>query len=148
VSLAHLLNYDTIAIEALCAGALLHDLGKLLIPKNIIQKSDKLNQDEMELMKQHCTLGFNLIKDLGLAKETTDIILQYHERLDGSGYPYGLVKNRISENSQIVMVADVLDAITSYRPYKASQQMCDVLIEFKKNASRYPEKLILLLDTL
>jgi putative nucleotidyltransferase with HDIG domain len=145
--LAQLLNYKKESLNNLCLGALLHDVGKLMIPRSIIQKPGKLSNQEMSQMKGHCELGFNLVKGFDLPKESTDIILQHQERLDGSGYPYGLRKDRISEGSQIVMVADVLDAITSYRPYKKTQTL-DVAIEsINSDEAKFSKEIISLLSS-
>jgi putative nucleotidyltransferase with HDIG domain len=140
------LNYKKEMLESLCLGALLHDIGKLLIPKKIIQKPGKLNDTEMTLIKQHCDLGYSMIKELNLQKESADIILQHHERMDGSGYPYGLHENQISDAAKIVMVADVLDAITSYRPYKSAQQLNAAVEELKSDESKYARDIIKTLE--
>jgi putative nucleotidyltransferase with HDIG domain len=139
------LDYNKAKQKQLCLGALLHDIGKLLIPRNIIQKPGKLNDQEMTLMKQHCELGYGMIKELNLPKECTDVILQHHERLDGSGYPYGLKNNQISDNAKIVMIADVLDAITSYRPYKSVKEFNAALTELKNQETRFEKSYVLIL---
>ena len=130
-------DYDKAKQKEICLGALLHDIGKLLVPKNIIQKPGKLNEQEMVLMKQHCELGYGMIKELNLPKGCTDSILQHHERLDGSGYPYGLCENQISEYAKIVMIADVLDAITSYRPYKSVRKLNAGINELKQQKTKF-----------
>lgn len=140
------LNYKKEALESLCLGALLHDIGKLLIPKNIIQKPGKLTNQEMVFLRQHCELGYSMIKELNLPKECTDIILQHHECLDGSGYPYGLSDNKIANVTQIAMIADVLDAITSYRPYKSVKPLNVAVKELKSDESKYAKHIIQILE--
>ena len=141
------LNYAEETLKVLCLGALLHDVGKLLIPKNILQKQGKLSDREMILVKQHCELGYSMIKDLDLSPISTEIILQHHERLDGSGYPYGLHSDQISDGAKIVMIADVLDAITSYRPYSNSQQINVAMEELKKDESKYSRDILDILES-
>jgi len=144
--IAFKLDYSNEKIKNLCIGGMLHDIGKLMIPKNILQKPEKLSDQEMFFMKQHCELGYSMIKDLDLSTETTDIILQHHERLDGSGYPYGLHSDQISDNAKIVMIADILDAITSYRPYQNSRQVNEAMEELKKDESKYSRDILELLE--
>jgi putative nucleotidyltransferase with HDIG domain len=140
--IAFKLDYTKEMLNTLCLGCVLHDVGKLLIPKNILQKPGKLSDQEMILIKQHCELGCSMIKDLDLPSDCTDIILQHHERLDGSGYPYGLHSNKISDNAKIAMIADVLDAITSYRPYQNSRTINVAMEELKKDESKYSRNII------
>jgi putative nucleotidyltransferase with HDIG domain len=144
--IAFKLDYSNEKIKNLCIGGMLHDIGKLMIPKNILQKPGKLNDQKMSFMKQHCELGYSMIKDLDLSTEITDIILQHHERLDGSGYPYGLHSDQISDNAKIVMIADALDAMTSYRPYQNSRQVNEAMEELKKDESKYSRDILELLE--
>lgn len=130
-------GFDENAQRQLCLGSLLHDIGKLLVPKNIIQKPGKLDEQELVLMRQHCDLGYGMVKDFNLDKACTDIILQHHERLDGSGYPRGLTGRDISESTKIVMIADVLDAITSYRPYKSIRELTGAVNELEKESDKF-----------
>lgn len=123
LTIANQLKCSRAKMHEICLGALLHDIGKMLIPKHIIEKPGKLSEQEKVLVRQHCELGGCIVKGFGLPKSCTDIILQHHERLDGSGYPYGLTENQISGEAKIVMIADVLDAMTSYRPYKPAKAM-------------------------
>lgn len=129
-------------VRNLALGALLHDIGKMMIPKNIILKEGALNDQEYLFMKQHCELGYSMVKEFQLDKTVTDAILQHHERLDGSGYPNHLTGEQIPVCSRIVMISDVLDAMTSYRPYKPSQEIYKALDELKGQASVYPMEII------
>lgn len=98
----------------ICLGALLHNIGKLLIPKRLLQDFDKLSDQEKSIVKQHCELGYDMITKINLSKECADIVLQHHERMDGSGYPNQIKEKEISEFAKIVMIADAVDNITSY----------------------------------
>ncbi len=112
----HAHNHD---IHALGAGFFLHDLGKVGIDNNIINKPGKLTDEEMNEMRHHPQLGFKLLQDTRqLTDESKIIALQHHERVDGTGYPKGLCGNDIHVYARICAIADVYDALTSDRPYR------------------------------
>jgi putative nucleotidyltransferase with HDIG domain len=127
-------------------GAFLHDVGKLLVPKAIIQKPGPLSDIETVCIRQHCELGTSSLKAFDLPKECTDIILQHHERLDGSGYPRGLKEDEISLNARIVMIADVLDGISSPRPYKQALKMEAAINILRLDEKKFSQELVLLLE--
>lgn len=107
----------------LCIGALIHDIGKVFVPKEILQKPGKLTPEEFEEMKKHPKLGYDFIKNsYNISAHTKLIVLQHHERFDGLGYPEGISSDKISYLARIVTIADVYDALTSDRPYKRA--MC------------------------
>ena len=111
---------DVAESEQLRIAAMMHDLGKLLIDQNILEKKGKLTEEEYEVVKRHSQYGWNLLEhSKGEVMEMARVIaLQHHEKWDGSGYPQGLQGNEISIYAQIVAVADVYDALTSKRSYK------------------------------
>lgn len=127
-------------------GAFLHDVGKLLIPKDILQKPEALNDLEMAYMRQHCELGMISLKPYYLPKECTDIVLQHHERLDGSGYPQGLKGGEICRNARIVMVADAIDAISSSRLYRKPMDMDGAIWVLRDQGVKYPQDMVSLLE--
>lgn len=103
----------------LCAAAIFHDLGKLQIPPEILNKPGKLTNEEYEIMKQHPILSYNLLKDRWDVSARTKVgVLYHHENEDGSGYPSGLHSSQILIFAKIIHVADVYDALTAKRPYK------------------------------
>ncbi|MFR5265432.1 HD-GYP domain-containing protein [Clostridium sp.] len=107
----------------LCVGALLHDLGKIFVGKKIIQKPGKLTSEEFEIIKTHPQKGFDYVLDNNtINKNCRNIIIQHHEKVDGTGYPLGLKSDKITFLAKIVAVADVYDALTSNRSYKRA--MC------------------------
>lgn len=109
-------NHD---IQALGAGFFLHDLGKIGIDNNIINKPGKLDDEEWREMRRHPSLGFKLLHDTRqLTDECRIIVLQHHERVDGTGYPKGLRGNDIHIYARFCAIADVYDALTSDRPYR------------------------------
>jgi len=106
-------------LYTLCVGALLHDIGKVLIPKEIIKKPDSLTNEEFEIIKEHTTKGYDYLKGfLDISDSAKLIVLQHHERMDGRGYPNNISGEFISRLSRIVAIADVYDALTSDRPYR------------------------------
>lgn len=114
------LGIDSREVQLIHMGALLHDIGKIKIPQSILQKPGKLAKEEYEIIKEHPESGWNLVSrtQIGDSRIIQDAILQHHERLDGSGYPFGLGKQEISLTARIVAAADVFDAMTGVRPYK------------------------------
>lgn len=103
----------------LCIGSLLHDIGKVFIPKEILNKPDSLTEKEFEIIKEHTTKGYDYLKgSLDMSSPSRIIVLHHHEKVNGSGYPEGRTGERISKLSKIVSIADVYDALTSDRPYR------------------------------
>ncbi|QRN04619.1 PAS domain S-box protein [Legionella sp. MW5194] len=97
---------------------LVHDIGKIAIPAEILVKPSKLTAIEMELIKNHSQTGYDILKDVHLDAPVAEVILQHHERLDGSGYPRGLKRSDILPETRVISVADVLEAMSSHRPYR------------------------------
>jgi HD-GYP domain-containing protein (c-di-GMP phosphodiesterase class II) len=122
-------------------GALLHDIGKLFIPISIVAKQRPLNPYETQVMKQHCELGEHVLTGRGLDTVCLKIVRQHHERLDGSGYPDGLRGSEIADEAKIVMIADSIDAITSYRPYKKAHSIAEAMKRLEKDSGQYDVKL-------
>jgi hypothetical protein len=119
--------------------AYLHDIGKLFIPSEILQKPGKLTDEEYEVMKTHTTIGYNIcMKDLKLRPYAAGP-LYHHEALDGSGYPQGLTKKDIPYEGQIIRVADEYDAIVSKRQYKSHIGISDTLKILIENAKPHEE---------
>jgi PAS domain S-box-containing protein/putative nucleotidyltransferase with HDIG domain len=108
-------------IDAIKVAGVLHDLGKLSIPSEILSKPGPMNELEITLMKTHPRAGYDILKTVDFPWPVADIVLQHHERLDGSGYPQGLRGDDICIESRILAVADVIEATSSHRPYRASR---------------------------
>jgi putative two-component system response regulator len=119
-SIGQALGLSEDRIRDLCIAGALHDLGKMAIPSGLLAKSGKLNHLEFALLKTHPQVAYNLLKPIKLPGNAAEIILQHHERLDGSGYPQGLTGYEIFLEARILGVADVLEAMCSHRPYRAS----------------------------
>ena len=107
-------------IDGLRIGASIHDIGKIAIPSQILNRPGKLSAEELSLIKTHPTRGYCIMKDIDLPWPIADMVIQHHEKLDGTGYPHGLKGDQILIQSRIIAVADALEATTSHRPYRAS----------------------------
>jgi len=115
-------------LSQLTTAAVLHDVGKLFVPGEILNKPGKLTDDEFEQIKKHTIYGYETIKNtVGLNHRQALVALQHHERLDGSGYPFGVTKDKIDLFSRIVAVADVFHAMTSNRVYRNASPFYEVL---------------------
>ena len=113
------LEFDRKQLQNLCLGALLHDLGKVFVPKNILDKEGKLTAAEFEEVKKHPQTGYEYIeKAFHFSDTVMSAIMDHHERYDGTGYPAGRTSKNISSYAKIIAIADVYDALTSDRPYR------------------------------
>lgn len=121
-------------IDVIKSAALLHDIGKIGIDKNILNKTGKLEKEEFETIKSHPEIGASIIADLSYLANISDIIRHHHERNDGKGYPDGLSYTSIPLETSILTIADSFDAMTTNRPYKQSLSLEDALNEIKINA--------------
>lgn len=118
----------------LTTAALLHDIGKMFIPQEILNKPGKLTEEEFDLIKSHTVLGYEMIKEtVGLNYRQALVALQHHERMDGSGYPFGTTSEKIDLFSRIVAVADVFHAMTSQRIYHHASPFYEVLSQMEKD---------------
>ena len=97
---------------------LLHDVGKVAVPTEILSKPGKINQDEFSIIKNHSRIGYDILQRIEFPWPVTKAILQHHERLNGSGYPDGLSGDQIIIEAKILGVADVVEAMSSHRPYR------------------------------
>ncbi len=102
-------------------SALLHDVGKISVPGEILNKPGTLNEDEMKIIRRHSESSYRIVRAMEFKGPVAQCIHQHHERLDGSGYPNGLNKEEILPEAQILAVADVFEAMTSHRPYRPSR---------------------------
>lgn len=120
----------------LYTAGLIHDIGKISIPAEILSKPGKLNDLEYMLIKKHPQAGHDILKNIDFPYPLARWILEHHELLDGSGYPAGLTGDRIALESRIITVADVFEAMSSHRPYRASLGIVEALKEINNNKDR------------
>jgi putative nucleotidyltransferase with HDIG domain/PAS domain S-box-containing protein len=115
-------------------ASLIHDIGKITIPAEILSKPGILNGMEMEMMKTHSDVGYSILKDYKFPWPIAKIILQHHERIDGSGYPMGLKGTDIMMEARIIAVADVMEAMLSHRTYRPATSIKQAIKEISKNS--------------
>ena len=143
IEIAKQMNLPTEQINCLYLSALLHDIGKIIIPSEILNRPGQLTEAEYKIIKSHPEVGYDILKSIPFPWPIAKIVLQHHERLDGSGYPAGLKGNQILIESKILAVADVVEAISSNRPYRPSRGIEKALEEIVKNKGKlYDEKVV------
>jgi len=112
----------------------------------ILEKPENLSDMEKSYIRQHCELGMSSLEGFDIPKKYMKVVMQHHERLDGSGYPKGLKGDEICYNARIVIIADVLDAITSFRPYKKPEKLEAAINILRNDEKKYPQELIPILE--
>jgi putative nucleotidyltransferase with HDIG domain len=122
-------------IEGIRIASLVHDIGKISLPAEILSKPSKLTEIEYSLIKDHPQIGYDILKPIEFPWPVAQIILQHHERMDGSGYPRGLKTDEILLEARIMGVADVVEAMSSHRPYRPALGIDKALEEIFKNKS-------------
>ena len=132
-SIAEEMNLSRDQIEGIRMAASIHDMGKISIPAEILSMPRKLSKLEFDLVKTHSQAGHDIIKDIDFPWPIANIILQHHERIDGSGYPHGLRGDNILLEARILAVADVVEAMASYRPYRPALGLDTALEEITRN---------------
>lgn len=120
VKIAEEMNLEDKTIEGIKLAALIHDIGKIQLPSEILTKPTKLTELEYEMIKTHPSTGYEILKNIHFPWPIAEIVYQHHEKIDGSGYPRGLKGEEILLEARIITVADVMEAISSHRPYRAS----------------------------
>jgi len=118
-------------------AGVLHDIGKIAIPVEILSKPGRLSKTEFELIKNHSQVGYDILNSIKFPWPLSQIILQHHERMDGSGYPNGLLGNEILIEARIIGVADVVEAMASHRPYRPALGIDKALEEISNNKGKY-----------
>jgi len=126
------MGLDEQAQMGLMIAGYLHDIGKIIIPEAILSKPGKLSEAEFNLIKDHVKAGYDLLKNVSFPWSISQPILEHHERLDGSGYPNNLKAEQISLEGRIMAVADVVDAMSAYRPYRPSLGIETALAEIER----------------
>lgn len=138
------LKLDAHDLDTLTLAGLLHDIGKVMIPEDVINKPGKLTDEEFALIKKHPKFGYDILKNQPLDPHVKKAALMHHERCDGSGYPSGLEEDLIDEYAMIVAIADVYDAMTTARSYRAPLCPFQVINNFEKEGfAKYNTKYIL-----
>ncbi|SIQ54130.1 HD domain-containing phosphohydrolase [Halanaerobium kushneri] len=137
------LSFSAQNLELLNTAALLHDIGEIYLPLEIINKNEKLTAVEFKLIENHPRLSYELISDVKFNSKIKEIILQHHERPDGSGYPAGLKEKEILKEAKIIAAADSITAMLSERPYRkafSQKEALRILVENKER--RYDPEIV------
>lgn len=136
------LGCDAERTEVLRTAARLHDIGKVVVPAEILTKPGRISEPEMELIRQHPSAGADIVGSIGFDADVARIIRQHHERLDGSGYPSRLRGGEILWEARILAVADVVEAMVSHRPYRPALSIEATKSELESGAGRGYEPLV------
>ena len=133
IAIAKELHLSQDKIEGIRVASIIHDIGKIGLPSEILSKPSRLNDIEFSLIKRHSQMGYDILKTIDFSYPVAGIVLQHHERLNGSGYPNHLKGDEISLEARILGVADVVEAISSHRPYRAALGIEKALEEISQN---------------
>jgi putative nucleotidyltransferase with HDIG domain len=124
-------------VEVLRFAGILHDVGKLGVPTRLLRKNGPLTPEERRVIELHPEYGHEMVRGIGFLGEARAAVLHHHERLDGTGYPYGLVGRQIPESARVVAVADAFDAMTSTRSYSRARPVAVALAELERCAGSH-----------
>jgi len=133
VAMAEEIGLEQDRVQDLAVAGLLHDVGKVYVPSEILSKPGKLTSLELGLAKAHAEASYNIVRSIKFSGPIAHIVWQHHERMDGSGYPQGLVGDQIMLEARILAVADVVEAMVSHRPYRPALGLEKALDEITRN---------------
>jgi putative nucleotidyltransferase with HDIG domain len=136
IAIARAMGLSADQIRVIARGAFLHDIGKMAIPDAILRKPGALTPEEVNIMREHCYRGYQMLKKIPFLAEAAEIVYSHQERYDGTGYPRGLKEDQIPLGARLFSVADTLDAITSDRPYRPAQSLTAAREEIERWSGR------------
>jgi putative nucleotidyltransferase with HDIG domain len=131
VAIAKKLEWSEESVQALYMAAMVHDIGKVAVPAEILTKPTRLTDLEMKMVQEHAATGYQILKDIPFPWPIAQMVYQHHERLDGSGYPLGLKGDEICQEARILAVADSIEAMATHRPYRPSRGLMVAMDEIK-----------------
>jgi len=140
-AIAKEMEIDSDGVEGIRMAGVMHDVGKLAVPIEILTKPGRLSEMEFGIIKEHPQAGYDILKEITFPWPIANIVLQHHEKIDGSGYPRGLSGDHILVTSRILAVADVVEAMASHRPYRPSLGIEKALQEISKNQGVFYDRL-------
>ncbi|MCX5993838.1 MAG: HD domain-containing protein [Chloroflexi bacterium] len=138
-AIAREMKLDDARIDHIRMAAVIHDIGKMYVPSDILSKPGRLSEIEFSLIKTHSQSGYDIVKSMDFPCSMAQAVLQHHERLDGSGYPNGLKGEDTLLEAKILTVADVVEAMASNRPYRPALGIDKALEEISNNRGRLYE---------
>ena len=133
-AIAKQMGWDDNAVQALYMAAMVHDIGKVAVPSEILTKPTRLTDLEMQMVQGHVESGYQILKDIPFPWPIADMVRQHHERLDGSGYPHGLKGDQICPEARILAVADTIEAMATHRPYRPARGLSAAMDEVRSEA--------------
>jgi len=137
------MNMPAYEVEGIHLAAIVHDLGKIYVPAEILSKPGRLSEIEFKFIKSHAQAGYDILKDVELPWPIARMVQQHHERVNGSGYPLGLAGSDILPGARILAVADVVEAMLSHRPYRPARTIGEALDEIRNNRGElYDEQVV------
>jgi len=143
VAIAEEMKLDPVRIDGIRFGSMIHDIGNIYVPSEILNRPGKLTPSELNIVRSHAQVGYDIVKDIDFPWPVAQMILTHHERLDGSGYPAGLKDGEIPLEARIIAVVDVIEAMLSHRPYRPALGLEAALQELKNNRSiKYDERVV------
>jgi putative nucleotidyltransferase with HDIG domain len=143
VSIAKTVLVPLANLPILARAAFLHDIGKMAIPDSILRRPGPLDNDEKQIMRSHCEIGYNVLTRIPFLRDAADIVLAHHESFDGSGYPRGLRGEQIPLGARIISIANALDAMLSDWPYRNALPISHVREEIRRCArTRFDAKIV------
>ncbi|MCK4642432.1 PAS domain S-box protein [bacterium] len=142
------MNFSPDDIEGMRIAGLLHDIGKITVPAEILSKPSKLTQMEFNIIKMHSSEGYDILKGIEFPWPIAKMVLQHHERIDGSGYPNGLSGLDILIEAQIIAASDIIEAISSHRPYRPSLGIDFAIEELFREPEKYNPEILEAVKTL
>ncbi len=137
VAIAKEMQLSPEQVRTIRMAGMIHDLGKIAIPAEILSKPGKISEAEFNLLKVHPQVGYDILKDIHFSMPIAEIVYQHHERLNGQGYPRGLPGKDILLEARIIAVADVVEAMSSHRPYRPALGLDKALEEIEKTKGLY-----------
>jgi HD-GYP domain-containing protein (c-di-GMP phosphodiesterase class II) len=132
-AIATIMGFSWERIQGFRMAAAIHDVGKIRVPAEILSKPGRLTENEFGIIKTHPQIGFDILKGIEFAWPIAQIVFQHHERMDGSGYPQGLSGAEILTEARILAVADVVEAMSSHRPYRPALGLDKATAEIRQN---------------
>jgi len=135
-AIAEEMHFSKDKIDSVRLAGSLHDIGKIYVPAEILSKPGKISEVEQNIIKTHSQVGHDILKSIEFAWPIAKIVLQHHERMDGSGYPSGLKGKDILIEARILAVADVVEAMCTHRPYRAALTIEAALDEISMNKGK------------
>ena len=136
-AIAEEMGMDGDAVESIGLAATVHDVGKVYVPLEFLNKPGVLSEPEFNIIRHHPRVGYDILSQVQFDAPVSEMVLQHHERLDGSGYPQGLSGEEILQEARIIAVADVVEAMSSHRPYRPSRGIEKALREIENHAGSF-----------